>query len=137
MTNLTKADCEGITPRHISNLRIHADYVEALPEIDMWMFAADNYGHWQDYEGINDCGTPMCAIGHVPHNPDLHVNLEKAKCWSHVGLEAFGICHSKGPAFTLLFIETFGDDVPSNPLIVANGMRKAADMLEAAIGGSE
>ena len=132
---LTKADCKNITPRHISNLRIHADYVEALPEIEMKMFAADDDGYWQDFDGVNECGSPMCAIGHVPHNYDLDVNLEKATCWVNVGRESFGICSTESLAHASLFLKIFGDDVENNPLTVANGMRKAADQLEAAMGG--
>ena len=138
MTELTKADCEGITPRHISNLRIHADYVGALPFIDMSTFAVCYHLGWQSFGGVNDCGTPMCAIGHVPHNKMLDVDFSGLNKWGDVSRAAFGFDHwNDSDALATLSDEVFGDDVPSNPLTVANGMRKAADMLEAAIRGSE
>ena len=144
MTELTKADCESITAQNISNMRSHAKYVEDLPSIEMLHYALHENG---ENASPHECGAPMCAIGHVLSNKNLVGDFKSLFSWNDVSIEAFGFGrwgevitegdYWCGDNLEILWESTFGGHIENNPLTVANGMRKAADMLEAAIGGSE
>ena len=133
------SDVDAITPQHIANLRNHADFVEAQPSIYMGAFAfvEGTVDYLNPNEVTNECGAAMCAVGLVPLNADMP-STERCRDWSEVCRAAFGFdengylnngIHS---FYTEdLWEETFGGDLPDDPATIANGMRRAADQIEA------
>lgn len=77
---------------NLKNLKILADYLEALPEtyqgFDMGVFCRDEHGEHVEPSAA-ECGTSMCAVGHGPA-AGFAVDPEKDEDWPKYAQRHFG-----------------------------------------------
>ena len=130
----------GVTMQHVANLRNHAEFVRKHPKISMCRYATDVDGELVPPNKVHTCGAAMCAVGLVPLSDALGIDVSALgleEMWHEVSKRAFGFSFTSPSPLGSLWSQTFGSHLPNEPNTIADGMLRAADMLEQKIKDSD